>query len=65
MTEKDILFSVGNFWVCKIKGAYHTMKSGITHSETVCAFDDLSLAIAYAKYKHNPRYRYEEKEVKS
>lgn len=50
MKESDILFECGDYWVMKDKGIFYTMKSGITHSESICAFDNLSLAEAYAKY---------------
>ena len=55
MKEKDILYENGNYWVCKIKGVWYTMKTGTTHSESIVGFDDISLAICYAKYlgKHS------------
>lgn len=55
MTEKDIIFECGNFWVCKISGLYHVMKNKSTYAESVCAFDDLSLAIAHASYNGKKR----------
>lgn len=50
MKESDILFEKGNFWVLKINNIFHVMKNTVTHSETLCAFKTLDLAIAYANY---------------
>lgn len=56
MKEKDILYQYGDYyWVMKQKGIFYVMENGITHSESICAFKDYSLAEAYARYKGKRR----------
>lgn len=49
--ESDILFEKGNFWVLKNKNLFYVMKNTVTHSVSLCAFELLDVAIAYANYK--------------
>lgn len=51
MKESDIIFEAGKYWVFKEKKIFYVMKNGITASESIAAFDDYSLAHAYASYK--------------
>lgn len=57
MKEKDILCQHGNYWVMKHKGIFYVMKEGVTHSESIEAFADYSLAEAYAKYKGSHKWK--------
>jgi hypothetical protein len=51
MSEKDILYENGDFWVMKSQGYYYVMKNGLTHaiSENT-AYADLSIAKARVDY---------------
>jgi hypothetical protein len=54
-SEKDIVHEKGGFWVFRDRSGYLVLKTGITHSSTLCTFpltaDGRSLAIAYCDYK--------------
>lgn len=53
--ESDILHEAGRFWVRKELYAYVVYENGITHAESIQAFqpdtDGLSLAKAYCDYR--------------
>jgi hypothetical protein len=54
--EKDILHESGEYWVLResSKNRLHVLKTGLTHSVTLCQFadnsDGLSCAVAYCDY---------------
>lgn len=50
MKEADILFEEGDFWVMRHNAIYYVMQNTTTHSTSRQGFDDMSLAVAYAKY---------------
>lgn len=56
MTEQDIVFECGDYWVCRDKEAkqYVVYKVGVTHSTADSAYamdeDGLSIAIYRCKY---------------
>ena len=54
MTEADIMYESGSYWVCREKGAFVVYRAGITHSVSDSAYarslDGLSLAKARCDY---------------
>jgi hypothetical protein len=62
LKESDILFEIGDFWVCKAIGrnwqGYEVLKNGITHSVVMASIGysgekGLQRAIEEAKQRHN------------
>jgi hypothetical protein len=55
MRESDIVHENGDYWVLSDKSGYLVLKTGVTHSKTLCTFpkdaDGRSLAIAYCDYQ--------------
>jgi hypothetical protein len=51
MKEKDILYQNGKYWIMKNKGIFYVMQDGNSLAESIAAFADYSLALAYARYK--------------
>lgn len=56
MTEADILYERGDFWVSRERdrrhpaGSFHVWRSGVTHSTVDSAYADMSLAKARVDY---------------
>lgn len=51
ITEKDILFEKGDYWILRISNGLQVLKNGATHSKvvaTVC-YRDPAAALARAK----------------
>jgi hypothetical protein len=62
LKESDILFEIGDYWVCKAIGrkwqGYEVLKNGITHSVVVASIGytgdkGLTRAIEEATKRHN------------
>jgi len=55
MTESDIMYENGRYWVARDKSGYLVMQIGATLSTTLCTFkrdaDGLSIAIASCDYR--------------
>lgn len=51
--EKDIMHENGKFWVLRKDGVFYVMVSGVTHSSSDSAYEDLSLAICRCDYLAN------------
>jgi len=58
MTEEDILYENGDYWVCKEKSWYEVYKNGITHA-TRCAIIGYTGEVGLTKAIHECNKRAE------